>query len=826
MAGRNEIEILIKARDEASAALAGVNRKIREMEGSAGPAGQALGDVEQGISGIGASSALMVAGIAAATVSLGSLFVAIQKGIKSIDDLKVAQASMAAAAVSNDPSKPWEQVYETTGRIVEKIYELDRAFVGTGEELLTLSDSMVTFGMGIDLSTKKQQDQFVAFANMIKLMTRGQDFQRQAFQEVRSLMEGVDVQGALLVKKLAAAGVNVKAMVPEWREQGVLLEKIMEILPGYAQGSKEIEKTLQAQKSSLETITFKILRAGTAQAYEDIAGLVKRINDSLMDENGLTEDAKTLVDLVAGSWDLVKTIVGGIGETLRITVLPLIREMVSLIKKSKELQAYDETGVDPFGIFSGGGRRGPSIGDISGALESFYGSDIKPEDMKLAPGGRGGDDAAVKSLEKFTDRVKELISKYQLEVKNLSETGGDEIDRIFASNHQKWSERLRSIADDKNWKAIPASMRNMLTELMSEGERFDNVIDLEKKRDAAISALRKKMAKEERDALEERLKSIGRSAEMELKGIERQEELEIRLKALRDEAETPVKWPWNENEVELMQRMSAETTRFAENIRRLNKEFDASERGEGPFMSKEQYDEAFRAYQNAYGAALAKVREETDVTTQHVADAWNELFSGLGGEISDVFFDAFKGKLDSLGDYMEAFTDVVRRAWANLIADMITEQLKLSFGDTAKGGLGSLAGLFGGGGGSAAALSEVGGMTEGLSMFYGYKDGGVLPGSFMPIRAFASGGIADRPTLGIIGEGGGSEAVIPLKGGKVPVELLGGSSKENNFNFTIVAADTRDMDRLLMDRRSLIVGMMADGMRNASPLRDSIRRSI
>ena len=820
MASRNEIEILIKARDEASAALAGVNQKIRALEGSSVPAGQALGGVEEGISGIGASSAVMVAGIAAATVALGSLFAAIQKGIKSIDDLKIAQASMASAAVSNDPSKPWEEVYATTGRIVEKVYELDRAFVGTGEELLTLSDSMVTFGMGIDLSTKKQQDQFVAFANMIKMMTRGQDFQRQAFQEVRSLMEGVDVQGALLVKKLAAAGVNVKAMVPEWREQGILLEKIMEILPGYTQGSKKIEKSLQAQKSSLETITFKILRAGTVQAYEDIAGLVKRINDSLMDENGLTEDARTLVDLVAGSWDLVKTVIGGIGETLRTTVLPLIREMVSLIKKTKELQTYDETGVDPFGIFVGGGRRGQSLGDLSGALESFYGSGIKPEDMKLAPGGRGRDDAAAKSLEKFTDRVKELISKYQLEIKNLSETGGDEIDRIFASNHQKWAERLRSLADDKNWKAVPASMRNMLTELMSEGERFDNVIDLEKKRDAAISALRKKMAKEEKDDLEERVKNVGRGAEMELKGMERQEELEIRLKALREEAETPVKWPWNENEVELMQRMSAETTKFAENIRRLNKEFDASERGEGPFMSKDQYDKAFKAYQNAYGAALGKVREETDATTQHVADAWSELFNGLGGEISDVFFDAFKGKLDSLGDYMEAFTDIVRRAWSNLIADMIARQLKLSFSGAVKGSFGSLAGLFSGGGSYSSIAMDSAHMGA-----YGLKDGGVLPGGFLPIRAFASGGIADRPTFGLVGEGGGSEAVIPLKGGKVPVEMRGGSSNPN-INFTIIAADTRDMDRLLMDRRSLIVGMMADGMRNASPLRDSIRRSI
>ena len=61
--------------------------------------------------------------------------------------------------------------------------------------------------------------------------------------------------------------------------------------------------------------------------------------------------------------------------------------------------------------------------------------------------------------------------------------------------------------------------------------------------------------------------------------------------------------------------------------------------------------------------------------------------------------------------------------------------------------------------------------------------------------------------------------------GKVPVEMRGGSS-QTNINFTIVAADTRDMDRLLMDRRSLIVGMVSDGMRSPSSLRDSMRRSL
>ena len=47
-------------------------------------------------------------------------------------------------------------------------------------------------------------------------------------------------------------------------------------------------------------------------------------------------------------------------------------------------------------------------------------------------------------------------------------------------------------------------------------------------------------------------------------------------------------------------------------------------------------------------------------------------------------------------------------------------------------------------------------------------NGGVAPGGF---RAFANGGIANRATLGMVGEGKYNEAVVPLPDGKsIPVK--------------------------------------------------------
>ena len=828
MAGRNEIEILIKARDEATKVLNDVNAKIRELEGSAGGAGSAISNTEGAVASFGSKGVIAFAAVAAAALSAYSYYKRylelVREGIAAIDDLKLSQASLAAAIATSDPSVPFEKAYDLAGGLVDKIDILDRKFIGTADELRMLADSMTTFGIAIDLSNKKAQDQFVSFGNMIKLITKGQGYQRQVYEEIRSLAQGTVSPHALIATKLEQQGVNVKAMIPLWKEQGTIIENVLKHLSGYSSVLEKMEGQISVQKSSLETIYKKILREGMEEAYKDISGWLKKINDSLYDENGLTERGKELAGFLRDEWREIKGWIELAGTALGKFVDTLLS-----IRQGRRILDEIIPEVDPFGIYTGGGeaiRRERRQQAEMSALEDFYGAGIPPE-LKTRPGKSGETDEQKKareSIEKFTERVKESISKYQLEVKNLSETGGDEIDRMLASNHQKWSERLRSIADDKNWKAIPRAMREMLSSLMSEGERFDNIIDLEKKRDAAIESLRKKRTKEEHDAIEQRIKDIARGAELELKGIERQEELEIRLKALRDEAAIPVKWPWNENDVELLQRMSVETTKYAENIRKLDKELAASEIGEGPFMSKEQYEEAFKAYQNAYGAALGRVREETDRNTQFIAKAWTTLFDGLGGEISDLFFDAFKGKLDSLGDYMGAFTDIVRKAWANLIADMITEQLKLSFGGDVKSVFSGAAGLLGGilGGGGGAPTTGLGA----LEAFYGYKEGGILPGSFAPIRAFADGGIISRPTLGMIGEGGVPEAVIPLKGGKVPVEVMGRDRGAMNININVIAADTKDFDRLLMDRRPLIMSMFADSMRNASGMRDTIRRNI
>ena len=75
----------------------------------------------------------------------------------------------------------------------------------------------------------------------------------------------------------------------------------------------------------------------------------------------------------------------------------------------------------------------------------------------------------------------------------------------------------------------------------------------------------------------------------------------------------------------------------------------------------------------------------------------------------------------------------------------------------------------------------------------------------MPFRAFSSGGIVKRPTVGLVGEGGQNEAVVPLPDGKaIPVKMQGGDERTIvvRNEWTINTLDANGFDQLLASRKS------------------------
>jgi phage-related minor tail protein len=81
--------------------------------------------------------------------------------------------------------------------------------------------------------------------------------------------------------------------------------------------------------------------------------------------------------------------------------------------------------------------------------------------------------------------------------------------------------------------------------------------------------------------------------------------------------------------------------------------------------------------------------------------------------------------------------------------------------------------------GSAGGKNDygIGSMVGDLLLGMLFAKGGIAPGGF---RAFANGGIANRPTLGMVGEGRYNEAVVPLPDGRsIPVKGAGGNVTVN-----------------------------------------------
>lgn len=198
---------------------------------------------------------------------------------------------------------------------------------------------------------------------------------------------------------------------------------------------------------------------------------------------------------------------------------------------------------------------------------------------------------------------------------------------------------------------------------------------------------------------------------------------------------------------------------------------------------------------------LHDLRYRLNDTQQAIDQFSTSARDSLQGGIGEALYNVYTQTGD-VSDAFRSMTKSIIRSFADMNAQMLTQGL---FGDLFKPGagaggigtggaggiLGSLIGMFRGGsgngvasnglpigvaapqfvsGGSSAAVSSLPiGVAAPMAM------GGIFPGSFLPMQAFSDGGIVSRPMIGLVGEGGQKEAVVPLPDGRsIPVSMNGG----------------------------------------------------
>ena len=154
---------------------------------------------------------------------------------------------------------------------------------------------------------------------------------------------------------------------------------------------------------------------------------------------------------------------------------------------------------------------------------------------------------------------------------------------------------------------------------------------------------------------------------------------------------------------------------------------------------------------DTYSRAIFQAQDRYDELTTTAKESTNQmtqLVEGWANSSADAFADfAMTGKLNFRGLVNSMIADLVRLAAKQAILNAVT------------------------------------------AFFPGFKfaDGGIMTGGGpVPLRGYATGGIANSPQLALFGEGSTPEAFVPLPDGRtIPVTLNGGAGGGGTSNVTV-----------------------------------------
>jgi phage-related minor tail protein len=170
----------------------------------------------------------------------------------------------------------------------------------------------------------------------------------------------------------------------------------------------------------------------------------------------------------------------------------------------------------------------------------------------------------------------------------------------------------------------------------------------------------------------------------------------------------------------------------------------------GTATGEEKYQE-IEALRNAMMPDTSSWWEkQTDDFKKYMAE-WSASAEGFGetmARVSQAAAEKFSsGMTDALMEWIEG-TKSAKDAFREFAVQFLREMAKMII--------------------QQAILNA---LKSGFGAYFGAAEGGVFSGHLTPVASFAEGGIVKQPTMALIGEGGGPEAVIPLKNGAVPVQL-------------------------------------------------------
>lgn len=176
-------------------------------------------------------------------------------------------------------------------------------------------------------------------------------------------------------------------------------------------------------------------------------------------------------------------------------------------------------------------------------------------------------------------------------------------------------------------------------------------------------------------------------------------------------------------------------------------------------------------------------RVEAEAHTARIKEVVTGAKETIKGFLADVRTGLKEG-----ATLWEAFGKAARTA-----LDKVIEKLSNAIFDKLTGGIVDWmldGGSKGPGASTGSILSQI---ITGIAKILPFADGGIMTSRGpVPLRKYAGGGIATSPQLALFGEGSVPEAYVPVPSGRIPVELRGGGMRggmtvQTNINVNMAA---------------------------------------
>lgn len=303
-----------------------------------------------------------------AGVSIAAVF---KKGLDAVDNFQQSVIQTAAMITSlqggDNVADNYRRAKEYAEGLQVTLQQVDARTTLNLTSLQRITEEMVKQGVVLDNNNAAQVEAFTRIANAVAVYSRNGADEMQVRQEIRALMMGTVDQNSQLAQLLQrTVDGPLKQQVDKWKQSGTLIEELGKRLSGFGLASEDLNQTWGAVKSSLQTSTDLVLRAGFTGIVKELSEWLNKVNEYLKTHR------EEVGDKIKSAWETVKTVMGAVADVAKTV--------------------WDN--FEPFATVIIGGAIIKGVLGIVGVFTSLYRTLITVQGVMIAIGALSGSAAA------------------------------------------------------------------------------------------------------------------------------------------------------------------------------------------------------------------------------------------------------------------------------------------------------------------------------------------------------------------------------------------------------------------------------------------------